>query len=88
MNEPQKLLIILATYNEIDNLPRLVHQINELIPDAGILVIDDASPDGTGNWCEQSKDKYEKLAVIHRQGKLRAWVGNCRGNSLRAEQGL
>ena len=45
--------MVVATYNEIDNLPRLVLQISELLPDADVLVIDDASPDGTGNWCEQ-----------------------------------
>jgi len=64
------LLVIVATYNEIDNLPRLVNQIAELIPSADILVIDDASPDGTGNWCEQAVSKFPQLSVIHRAGKL------------------
>ena len=70
MSSKSKLLIIVATYNEIDNLPRLVHQIDELLPHAEILVIDDASPDGTGNWCEQVASKYPKLSVHHREGKL------------------
>lgn len=65
-----KLLIIVATYNEIDNLPRLVHQVDELLPHADILVIDDASPDGTGNWCEQATSKYPQLTTHHREGKL------------------
>ena len=64
------LLIIVATYNELDNLPRLVHQLNELLPHADLLVIDDASPDGTGNWCEQAVSKYPQLSTIHREGKL------------------
>ena len=64
------LLVIVATYNEIDNLPRLVLQLKEQVPDADILVIDDASPDGTGNWCEESRDRYPQLNVIHREGKL------------------
>lgn len=64
------LLVVVATYNEIDNLPRLVHQITENLPTADILVIDDASPDGTGNWCEQSVSKYPRLSVIHRDAKL------------------
>ncbi len=70
MSNSNRLLIVLATYNEIDNLPRLVHQLAELIPNSDILVIDDASPDGTGNWCEQSLDKYSQLSVVHREGKL------------------
>ncbi|MDG1873899.1 MAG: polyprenol monophosphomannose synthase [Mariniblastus sp.] len=65
-----KLLVVVATYNEIDNLPRLVHQIDELLPFADISVIDDSSPDGTGNWCERAVSKYPQLSVIHRDGKL------------------
>jgi dolichol-phosphate mannosyltransferase len=64
------LLVVVATYNEIDNLPRLVYQITDILPKADILVIDDASPDGTGNWCEQSASKYPQLSVIHRESKL------------------
>lgn len=64
------LLVVVATYNEIDNLPRLVHQITEILPSADILVIDDASPDGTGNWCEQAASKYPRMSVLHRDAKL------------------
>jgi len=65
-----KLLVVVATYNEIDSLPRLVMQINQRLPQADILVIDDASPDGTGNWCEEVADKYPQLSAVHREGKL------------------
>lgn len=65
-----KMLVVVATYNEIDSLPRLVLQINQRLPEADILVIDDASPDGTGNWCEEVADKYPQLSVVHREGKL------------------
>jgi len=64
------LLVVVATYNEIDNLPRLVLQITDLLPDADVLVIDDASPDGTGNWCEQATAQYPRLSVLHRDSKL------------------
>lgn len=64
------LLVVVATYNEIDNLPRLVLQITNLLPQADILVIDDASPDGTGNWCETSASSYPRMSVLHRDGKL------------------
>ena len=65
-----KMLVVVATYNEIDSLPRLVMQIDQRLPAADILVIDDASPDGTGNWCEEVTDKYPQLSVLHREGKL------------------
>ena len=65
-----KMLVVVATYNEIDSLPRLLLQITDRLPSADILVIDDASPDGTGNWCEDAKAKYPHLSTIHRAGKL------------------
>lgn len=70
MEVKPSLLIVVATYNEIDSLPRLLHRISEVLPWADLLVIDDASPDGTGNWCETAKSKHPNLAVIHRDGKL------------------
>ncbi len=70
LNSHCDLLIVIATYNEIDNLPRLVARLVELLPSAQILVIDDASPDGTGKWCEDAKAKYPALSTIHREGKL------------------
>lgn len=70
MKHPSKLLVVLATYNEIDNLPRLVLQLDQLLPEADLLVIDDGSPDGTGNWCEQAIGEFSQLSVIHREGKL------------------
>jgi dolichol-phosphate mannosyltransferase len=66
----QSLAIIIATYNEIDNLPTLVEQLTSLLPEAEILVIDDNSPDGTGNWCDENKSRYPSLHCIHRSGKL------------------
>ena len=82
-----RLLVVVATYNEIDNLPRLVLQISELLPDAHILVIDDASPDGTGNWCEQSAAQYPNLSVLHRSAKLGLGTAAVAGFKYAKEQG-
>ena len=51
------VLIVIATYNEIDNLPKLVEEIRTLEPDADILVVDDNSPDGTGLWAKRESEK-------------------------------
>ena len=66
----QSLAIIIATYNEIENLPTLVEQLTSLLPDAKILVIDDNSPDGTGEWCDQNRDRFPAVECLHRSGKL------------------
>ncbi len=65
-----RTLITLATYNEIENLPRLVGDIEEQAPGVDILVIDDNSPDGTGRWCDEQSQSNEHLHCLHRPGKL------------------
>lgn len=68
--ETGPVLIVIATYNEIDNLPGLIARLVDVLPQAQILVIDDGSPDGTGRWCDQAVSQYPQLRVIHREGKL------------------
>ena len=63
-------LIVVATYNEIENVPRLVDEIFQYASDADLLVIDDNSPDGTGDWCDDHARQEPRLACLHRPGKL------------------
>ena len=65
-----KTLVAIATYNEIENLPRLAEAIRHHLPDVDILVIDDNSPDGTGAWCNNYKTKVSHFDCIIRDGKL------------------
>jgi dolichol-phosphate mannosyltransferase len=64
-----RVLVILATYNEIENLPGLVDAIEHALPGADILVIDDNSPDGTGRWCDERAANDMRLHCLHRKGK-------------------
>ena len=68
----QKLLIVVPTYNEAENLEELLQQLWALpIPQVKVIIVDDASPDGTGQIAERiSKEKPDQLAVIHRKGKM------------------
>jgi dolichol-phosphate mannosyltransferase len=59
-----------ATYNEIENVPLLVAAIHEQVPHADILVIDDNSPDGTGQWCDAKHEEDPRVRCLHRAGKL------------------
>jgi len=63
-------LVAVATYNEIENLPRLVDEIVRYLPDAEVLVIDDNSPDGTGRWAAQRAAQDARVHLIQRAGKL------------------
>ena len=66
------LTVVIPTYNEAENLPALAAALWALpIPDLKILVIDDASPDGTGEIADDlSHSNPERISVIHRAGKL------------------
>ncbi|HMO85615.1 MAG TPA: polyprenol monophosphomannose synthase [Lacipirellulaceae bacterium] len=64
------MLVALATYNEIENLPTLVPEIRAQLPDADVLVVDDNSPDGTGRWCDEFAREHPWFSVLHRPGKL------------------
>jgi dolichol-phosphate mannosyltransferase len=65
-----KPLVALATYNEIETLPHLVEEVLRCLPEADILVIDDNSPDGTGQWCDQKAARDPRVTCLHREGKL------------------
>jgi len=66
-----KLVVVLPTYNEAENLPRLVSALFSLPLDLSILVVDDNSPDGTGRLVEYlSKETPGRIDVLHREGKL------------------
>src|SRR5690606_37724248 len=63
-------LVIIPTYNERDNLPRLVPLVLQQDPRLDVLIIDDASPDGTGEVADQLAAESDRVHVIHRTGKL------------------
>ncbi len=64
------LLLCIPTYNEAENIASLIHQILETAPEAHILVIDDHSPDGTGQIADQlGQANPGKVFCLHRPGK-------------------
>ena len=69
MNADSKTLILIATYNEIENLPILVDAIFFHLPEVHVLVVDDDSPDGTGRWCDRMAPTLPGLRCIHRVGR-------------------
>lgn len=64
------ILIGISTYNEIENLPTLVKEIDEHLPRADILIVDDNSPDGTGRWSDVQAQARDDFSCIQRAGKL------------------
>ena len=62
-------LICIPTYNERDNLPLIVPAVLASLPDAQVLVIDDNSPDGTGDLADELAAADSRIHVLHRTGK-------------------
>lgn len=65
-----QIRIVLPTYNEAENLPKLVSALFSLPLDLGVLVVDDDSPDGTGAIADDLSHSYDgRLWVLHRTAK-------------------
>jgi dolichol-phosphate mannosyltransferase len=65
----RRVLICIPTYDEKDNLEPIVSAVLTAVPDAHVLVIDDDSPDGTGEIADQLSRADERVHVLHRSAK-------------------
>lgn len=63
------IVVCIPTYNERENLPRILNRLFATVPDAHALVIDDASPDGTGDLADELAAADPRIQVLHRQSK-------------------
>ena len=72
-----RVLIVMPTYNERQNLEIIAGRIREAVPDADLLVVDDNRPDGTGDLADKLAEKDSRVQVMHRTEKAglgRAYV--------------
>ena len=63
-------LVVIPTYNERENIERIVRRLHSLPLDLHVLVVDDNSPDGTGTFVEEWSKTEPRVHVLHRPGKL------------------
>ncbi len=66
-----RTLIVVPTYNERENVARLVKELLEVAPDADVCLLDDASPDGTADRAEELFGSEARFAVLRRAGAAR-----------------
>ena len=66
----ERALVIIPTYNERENLPKIVPLVLEQDPRLDVLVVDDNSPDGTGELADALASAEPRVHVLHRPGKL------------------
>jgi dolichol-phosphate mannosyltransferase len=63
------VLVVIPTYDERDNLGPLLSRLHAAVPTADVLVVDDASPDGTGDLADELAAADPRIRVLHRAGK-------------------
>ncbi len=66
---PHRVLVIIPTYNEAENLPLILARLRAAVPAAHALIVDDNSPDGTGRIAEDLARDDHRIHVLHRPGK-------------------
>jgi dolichol-phosphate mannosyltransferase len=82
-----RTLVILPTYNEAENLEVMLRAVRRASPEASVLVIDDGSPDGTGDLGERLGDELGQIKVIRRSSKQGLGSAYRLGFRLGIEQG-
>ncbi len=64
-----RVLVVVPTYNEVENLERILGRLHDSVPDAHALVVDDGSPDGTGELAEKLAAADARVHVLRRTAK-------------------
>ncbi|WP_375482806.1 polyprenol monophosphomannose synthase [uncultured Jatrophihabitans sp.] len=64
-----RVLVVVPTYDERENIERIIGRVRASVPDAHLLVVDDGSPDGTGKIADELADGDDHIHVLHRTAK-------------------
>ncbi|MEU7478452.1 polyprenol monophosphomannose synthase [Lentzea sp. NPDC042327] len=64
-----QVLVVIPTYNERDNIGKIVKRLHAALPDVHVLVVDDGSPDGTGQLADEMAAADQRVHVMHRTEK-------------------
>jgi dolichol-phosphate mannosyltransferase len=86
--ENPRVLVIIPTYNERENVSLILDRLRAAVPTASALVVDDGSPDGTGEVADAIAAADERIHVIHRSGKQGLGPAYIAGFHAGLEQGF
>ena len=82
-----RTLVVTPTYIEAENITEFLTKLRAAVPDADVLVVDDNSPDGTGDLAEQAAKELGQIEVMHRPGKSGLGVAYRAGFAWGLERG-
>ncbi|MCX7735125.1 MAG: polyprenol monophosphomannose synthase [Candidatus Kapabacteria bacterium] len=83
-----KSIIVIPTYNEVDNISRLIDTIFNIKSDIDILIVDDNSPDGTAEVVSKMMIKDSRIHLIRRPGKMGLGTAYCDGFKYALDKGF
>lgn len=83
----ERALVIIPTYNEIDNVPTLIGEVLSVDPRVTILFVDDGSPDGTGEHIADVAKDNPRVKLLQRPKKMGLGTAYCRGFEYAIEHG-
>lgn len=81
-------IVCIPTYNERENILRMIDAVHAVVPDTHVLVIDDGSPDGTSQLVHERRAQDERVHLITRSGKLGLGTAYCAGFAYALDQGF
>jgi dolichol-phosphate mannosyltransferase len=82
-----KKIVVIPTYNELENIPEIVGKIHKNVEDLDILIVDDNSPDGTAALVEEMMETDKRIHLMKRAGKMGLGTAYCDGFAWCLEQG-
>jgi dolichol-phosphate mannosyltransferase len=83
----ESVLVVMPTYNEAQSLPGVLARLTAAVPHVNVLVVDDNSPDGTGQIAEDLAAADPRITVLHRAGKEGLGAAYLAGFARGIEQG-
>jgi dolichol-phosphate mannosyltransferase len=82
-----RTVMVVPTYNEAENLPWIVGRLLDAVPEVDVLVVDDGSPDGTGEVAEKLAAEDSRVKVVHRTQKAGLGAAYLHGFAVALERG-
>ena len=82
-----KSLVIIPTFNEIENIQRMLDTVMSLEPEFNVLIVDDGSPDGTAKVVKENQKKHDRIHLLERSGKLGLGTAYIAGSHWALERG-
>jgi dolichol-phosphate mannosyltransferase len=82
-----RIVIVMPTYNEVENLEWVVTRLRHSVPKADVLVVDDGSPDGTGEAADRLAGEDRQVSVVHRKQKAGLGAAYLEGFAVALERG-